>query len=157
MLCEAAPDIEVGGAARNGSEAIRRAGEHRPDVILMDLRMPVMDGTTATKLILPTPDPTRIVILTTSTTTSPPPSPPEPPDSSPRTPTRLSSSPETASPPTVTNPYSTKVLRRIGEQLCKPTPAATELEPEPVMTPRERDVALLGEGPSNKESPTAWP
>jgi YesN/AraC family two-component response regulator len=41
------PGIEVVGEAGNGAEALAMVGRHRPDVVLMDLRMPVMDGVTA--------------------------------------------------------------------------------------------------------------
>ncbi|WP_329083341.1 response regulator transcription factor [Streptosporangium sp. NBC_01469] len=46
------PDIEVVGEAANGAEAVARVAELRPDVVLMDVRMPVMDGLTATRRIL---------------------------------------------------------------------------------------------------------
>ena len=42
------PDLQVVGEAENGEEAVRMAGEIQPDIILMDLLMPVMDGVTAT-------------------------------------------------------------------------------------------------------------
>jgi DNA-binding NarL/FixJ family response regulator len=44
-------DMEIVGEAGNGDEAVRLAEEHRPDVVLMDVRMPVLDGVEATKLI----------------------------------------------------------------------------------------------------------
>jgi len=66
-LLDAQPDIEVVGEAGDGSAAIELARRHRPDMILMDIRMPGMDGLAATKDI--TRDPglrdVRVVILTT--------------------------------------------------------------------------------------------
>ena len=67
MLLESAPDMAVIGEAHNGGHAVALAREHRPDVVLMDLRMPEVDGLTATRLI--TGDPAlaavRVVVLTT--------------------------------------------------------------------------------------------
>lgn len=51
-LLRAAPDIEVVGEASDGEEAVRLAAEHRPDVILMDIRMPGVSGIAATERIL---------------------------------------------------------------------------------------------------------
>jgi DNA-binding NarL/FixJ family response regulator len=67
VLLEAAPDIVVAGEAENGGRAVALAREHLPDVVLMDLRMPEVDGLTATRRI--TADPAlravRVVVLTT--------------------------------------------------------------------------------------------
>jgi DNA-binding NarL/FixJ family response regulator len=57
-------DIEVVAAAADGDEAIRLASEHRPDVILMDLRMPGIDGSEATRRLLENDPDTQVVILT---------------------------------------------------------------------------------------------
>lgn len=59
--------IEVAGTARDGWEAVARARELRPDVILMDIRMPNCNGLAATRLIKAEMPDARIVILTTST------------------------------------------------------------------------------------------
>lgn len=67
VLLEAAPDLEVVGEAENGTRAIELAEELRPDVILMDIRMPEVDGLEATRRILAAraTDPPRILVLTT--------------------------------------------------------------------------------------------
>ena len=56
--------VEVVGIAENGEEAVELAGELQPDVILMDLRMPVMDGLQATKRIRESNPGTQILLLT---------------------------------------------------------------------------------------------
>jgi DNA-binding NarL/FixJ family response regulator len=67
VLVDSEPDMEVVGEASDGAEAARLAAEHRPDVVLMDIRMPGTDGLAATRTI--SADPAlahvRVVILTT--------------------------------------------------------------------------------------------
>ena len=67
MLLESAPDMTVVGEARNGGQAVALTRQLHPDVVLMDLRMPDVDGITATRRIASDPQlaGTRIVALTT--------------------------------------------------------------------------------------------
>jgi DNA-binding NarL/FixJ family response regulator len=64
MILRAEADIEVVGEAGDGEEAVARARETTPDVVLMDIRMPGVDGVEATRRITATPGP-RVLVLTT--------------------------------------------------------------------------------------------
>jgi DNA-binding NarL/FixJ family response regulator len=65
LIVDAEPDLQVVGEAPDGAEAVTLAGTLEPDVVLMDIRMPVMDGITATeRLLLLVPD-ARVIMLTT--------------------------------------------------------------------------------------------
>ena len=65
MILEARDDLEVVGEAENGVRAIELARELEPDVVLMDVRMPVMDGVEATRRLLESGSSARVIILTT--------------------------------------------------------------------------------------------
>jgi DNA-binding NarL/FixJ family response regulator len=58
------PEIEIVGEAADGQEGVRLVEEYRPDVVLMDARMPVLDGVEATRLIKERWPEVRVVVLT---------------------------------------------------------------------------------------------
>jgi DNA-binding NarL/FixJ family response regulator len=65
MILSSADDLEVVGEAGDGAEAGAAVRAHRPDVVLMDIRMPGTDGLTATATITALKDPPKVVVLTT--------------------------------------------------------------------------------------------
>ncbi|MGW0466682.1 response regulator [Streptomyces sp. NPDC003027] len=65
MVIAEAPGLEVVGEAGNGAEAVALARSLSPEVMVMDLRMPGMDGIEATRAIMADPGPTRVLVLTT--------------------------------------------------------------------------------------------
>ncbi|MFD3477419.1 response regulator [Streptomyces sp. NPDC058695] len=65
MLLDSVPETEVVGEAAHGADAVRKAAEIRPDVVLMDVRMPGMDGIEATRRIVATGDRSRVLVMTT--------------------------------------------------------------------------------------------
>ncbi|WP_079404655.1 response regulator [Streptomyces sp. 3211] len=65
MILESQPDIEVVADVVDGEEALAAVAEHRPDVLLLDIRMPRLDGLEVTRRLSGTPDAPHIVIVTT--------------------------------------------------------------------------------------------
>jgi DNA-binding NarL/FixJ family response regulator len=65
MILNRAPDITVVGQAADGRAALDMLDRAQPDVVLMDIRMPGLDGVAATEQIMSLPDPPKVVILTT--------------------------------------------------------------------------------------------
>lgn len=65
MILRAEPDIEVVGEAGDGVEAVDAAKRLRPDLVLMDVRMPRLNGIEATRLLLALPEPPRVLVVTT--------------------------------------------------------------------------------------------
>ncbi|MFB7517540.1 response regulator [Streptomyces sp. NPDC056144] len=65
MLLESQDDMTVVGEAANGAEAVRLVDRHHPDIVLMDIRMPGLDGIEATRRIVATGARTRVLIVTT--------------------------------------------------------------------------------------------
>lgn len=65
LLLEGFTDVLVVGEAEDGTEVVPAVHQHRPDVVLMDLRMPGLDGIAATELLRRLPDPPHVIVLTT--------------------------------------------------------------------------------------------
>jgi DNA-binding NarL/FixJ family response regulator len=65
LILGGADDVEVVGQAGDGRAGLATVAEHRPDVVLMDIRMPVMDGIEATTQLLGRPAPPKVIVLTT--------------------------------------------------------------------------------------------
>ena len=170
MLCDSAPDIEVVGEAANGADAVRLADRLAPDVVVMDLRMPGVDGITATRRLCAADPGRRVVVLTTF-------------DDDDHLYPALAAGAcgflvKDAAPGDLLDgirraaegdsPFSPEVLRRLVRRAvaagtARPAPAGGAAAPVPAadaaagaavaaLTPRERDVlALVGAGLSNAE------
>jgi len=154
-ILENEPETTVVGEAVNGEDAVAAAGRLRPDVVLMDIRMPVLDGIEATRRIVRAQPDTRVLILTTfgldtyvydalragASGFMLKDAPPEEISAA----IRIVASGEALLAPTVT--------RAVIEEFVRQRPAAAPVAP-PVaeLTPREREVLdLLARGLSNAE------
>ena len=153
MLCESDPDIEVVADVDNGHDAVRLVDELRPDVVMMDLRMPGMDGTTATSRIVAAHPSVRVVVVTTF-------------DDDDHLYPALAAGAcgflvKDAAPADLLagihkaaegeSPFSPRVLRRLVDRAVRAR-EVVEVPQLPKLTPRERDVLrLVGEGLSNQE------
>ncbi|OLF13371.1 response regulator transcription factor [Actinophytocola xanthii] len=65
MIITTSPDLAVVAEAADGSEVAAAVDTHSPDVVLMDIRMPTLDGLAATELLRARPDPPEVIVLTT--------------------------------------------------------------------------------------------
>jgi DNA-binding NarL/FixJ family response regulator len=65
LILGGAPDLELAGEAGDGRQAVEVVRTVRPDVVLMDIRMPVQDGLVTTEQLLAEPNPPRVLVLTT--------------------------------------------------------------------------------------------
>ncbi|MGR2752065.1 response regulator [Agromyces arachidis] len=153
-LLESEPGIDVVGEAVDGAEAVALAAELRPDLVLMDLRMPVLDGAAATERIVADAGPdgrTRVLVLTTYETDD----------------HILAAIEAGASGYLLKAAPQEEILAGIrsvvaGETVLAPSIAAklvtrvrqraTSARPEPALSPRELDVLrLVADGRSNPE------
>jgi len=155
MLCDSADDLEVVGEAEDGHEAVVLAESQAPDVVLMDLRMPRVDGIVATRRITERVPSARIVVLTTF----------DDDDhlypalaagacgflAKDMSPERLLDAIRRAH--AGETPFTPRVLRRLVDRAVRGNPApAKPPAPEIDLTAREHDVLeLVGAGLSNGE------
>jgi DNA-binding NarL/FixJ family response regulator len=65
VILSSADDLVVAGEAADGADAVAAVGAHHPQIVLMDVRMPVVNGITATERICALPDPPKVIVLTT--------------------------------------------------------------------------------------------
>ncbi|MBH0780246.1 response regulator transcription factor [Nocardia bovistercoris] len=152
MLCDSADDIEVVGEASCGASAVRRTLAERPSVVLMDLRMPGVDGIEATRRITDSAPRTKVVVLTTFD------------DDEHLFPALRAGAcgflGKDSSPPRILDairraaagdsPFGPDVLRRVVRRATGDRDTADESAA--ALTPREREVVrLVGSGATNQE------
>ena len=148
MTIRAEPDMAVVGEAADGSEAVEMARDVRPDVVLMDVRMPVLDGVEATRQLSAQADPPKVLLLTTFEIDS----------------YAIEALRAGASGFLLKDAPPQELARAVraahaGEALLDPAVAARlvsafagDAEPLDSLTPRERDVlVLIGRGFPNKQ------
>lgn len=154
MLCDSADDLEVVGEAEDGHEAVTLAESEAPDVVLMDLRMPRVDGIVATRRITERVPSARVVVLTTF----------DDDDhlypalaagacgflAKDMSPERLLDAIRRAH--AGETPFTPRVLRRLVDRAVRGNPASAKPAPGIDLTAREHDVlGLVGAGLSNAE------
>jgi DNA-binding NarL/FixJ family response regulator len=153
-ILEAEPETTVVAEAADGADAVSQARQRRPDVVLMDIRMPVLDGIEATRRIVAAHPQTRVLILTTfgldtyvydalragASGFMLKDAPPEEIAAA----VRIVASGEALLAPAVT--------RAVIEEFARHAPAPIPTPPPPQLTPREQEVLdLLARGLSNPE------
>jgi len=154
MLLDSTSDLKVIGEAANGGDAIRLAAEHHPDLILMDLRMPGVDGVEATRQITAAHPKSKVLVLTTFG------------DDDHLFPALAAGASgylvKDTEPDDLIDAirrtvdgdilFSPSVLRRLVERALATSPSDANTSVTVELTPRERDVLnLVGEGYGNQE------
>jgi len=137
------PDLRVVAEASSGAEAVTQCAVHRPDVVLMDIRMPDMNGIEATALIVRQRPETKVVMLTTY-------------EGDEDVFQALKAGAKAYFPKTVAGPELVHAIRAVhGGQYCLPPDIAGKLAQRyslPSLTPREREILeRIAAGRSNKE------
>lgn len=154
VMLDLADDVTVVATATNGAQAVEAAAQHHPDLLLMDLNMPVMDGVAATERIHQTDPDTAILVLTTFDD-----------DESILAALRAGASgylTKEANRETILHAVRTaaqghtvlapEVQRRLLTLASRPTPTTPTKDQAVDLTPREREIlGLIGEGLRNPE------